>query len=357
MFDTEEREVIQRLVDIGFNEKQVIEAYLVSDKNEDHAINYLLSTDAKSPSDAHAEQANEDPIEFLNYPLVYRQVITQVIEQEDPALAQQIKQNPALFEAMLQEITLEESALTSGENMAVGRMEELGFDRQKAVDAYLICDKNEEHAINYLINKPDSGLDDSSVMVLPEGSGQVPDHDTPSGFNEEQVIEAYLASNKNEDHAINYLLGTDAESPSDAHAEQANEDPIELLNNPLYRQVVTQMIGQEDPALAQQLKQNPALFEAALQEITLEESVLTSGENMAVGRMEELGFDRQKAVDAYLICDKNEEHAINYLINEPDSGLDDSSVVIFSSPMIWRHLIINTFIDGSTRGVWSSSRS
>jgi hypothetical protein len=35
---------------MGFNEKQVIEAYLVTDKKEDLTINYLLSTDAGSPS-------------------------------------------------------------------------------------------------------------------------------------------------------------------------------------------------------------------------------------------------------------------------------------------------------------------
>ncbi|KAF8814418.1 hypothetical protein BYT27DRAFT_7206143 [Phlegmacium glaucopus] len=81
-FNTEEREAIQRLVDIGFNEKQVIKAYLVSDKNEDQAINYLLSTDAESPSDAHAEQAKEDPIELLNNPL-FRMMTTMGTDDDD----------------------------------------------------------------------------------------------------------------------------------------------------------------------------------------------------------------------------------------------------------------------------------
>jgi len=49
--------------------------------------------------------------------------------------------------------------LTEEENAAVGRLVALGFDRQTAAQAYLACDKNEEVAANFLFENGDADMD------------------------------------------------------------------------------------------------------------------------------------------------------------------------------------------------------
>lgn len=51
---------------------------------------------------------------------------------------------------------------------------------------------------------------------------------------------------------------------------------------------------------------------------------VTADEKRAIDNLASLGFTRQQALEAFLICDKNEELAANYLFeNQMSGGMDD----------------------------------
>jgi len=65
-------------------------------------------------------------------------------------------------------------ALTEGEMQAVNRLTQLGFSQQQAVQAYLACDKNENLAANFLF---DGGFDDDGAFGFEGAEGDGHEHE------------------------------------------------------------------------------------------------------------------------------------------------------------------------------------
>jgi UV excision repair protein RAD23 len=90
------------------------------------------------------------------------QPMLQQIAQSNPQLIPLINNNQEQFLQMLQEGMEEEDmpgqsviSITPEEDEAVKRLTALGFNRNMAIEAYLACDKNEELAANYLFSMQD----------------------------------------------------------------------------------------------------------------------------------------------------------------------------------------------------------
>jgi len=89
------------------------------------------------------------------------------LQTRDPGLYQTLSQNPQAFIALLSGGDPSAAGeggeggeggsdppgtirVTPEEKAAIERIEAMGFQRHRAIEAYLACDKNEEWALNYL---------------------------------------------------------------------------------------------------------------------------------------------------------------------------------------------------------------
>ncbi|GMK54431.1 hypothetical protein CspeluHIS016_0110170 [Cutaneotrichosporon spelunceum] len=102
-----------------------------------------------------------------------------------------------------------------------------------------------------------------------------------------------------------------------------------VQENPALIQPLLQQIAQQNPALAQIINENPQALYSLLgigaddddgeyQGPQVMQVNLTQEEAAAVERLEQLGFERQMVLQAFLLCDKNEELAANFLFENAE---------------------------------------
>lgn len=208
--DKDFEEALAKVVEMGFSKSEAVRALKAAFMNVDRAVEYLST--GSIPSQSQHESSVQEPSSFppelesirnnpqfqelrfavqQNPDLLY-QIIDQIAET-NPQLLTLIENNrEAFFKLLLGEdaqmyedeegnavgdvceaegdenFTMEgEEAISEGvaqqslmdqlkaspeDSDAIQRITEMGFDRNAAIEAYFACDKNEELAINYLLN-------------------------------------------------------------------------------------------------------------------------------------------------------------------------------------------------------------
>jgi UV excision repair protein RAD23 len=117
-----------------------------------------------------------------------------------------------------------------------------------------------------------------------------------------------------------------------------------LRNSPQFQQIrqivqqqpamlepILQQVAEGNPQLAQMIGQNQEQFLQLLAEQDDGEGPLPPGthqitvtpeERDAIERLVQLGFSRDRVIQAYFVCEKNEELAANYLFEQPEDDDD-----------------------------------
>ncbi|XP_055753241.1 UV excision repair protein RAD23 homolog A-like isoform X4 [Salvelinus fontinalis] len=192
------------------------------------------------------------------------------------------------------------------------------------------------------------------------------------GYERERVVAALRASFNNPHRAVEYLLTGIPSSPvqetnppaqlpasartgTETPTVAEGENPLEFLRsqpqfqsmrqviqqNPSLLPALLQQLGRENPQLLQQISQYQELFIQMLNEpagevgdvpevgdlgAAVEEGApvnyiqVTPQEKEAIERLKALGFPEALVIQAYFACEKNENLAANFLLNQ---GFED----------------------------------
>ncbi|XDV15675.1 hypothetical protein PO909_015709 [Leuciscus waleckii] len=211
------------------------------------------------------------------------------------------------------------------------------------------------------------GEDASSTLVTGQEYDAMLTNIMSMGYERDKVVAALKASYNNPHRAVEYLLNgiptvpvqetrpvRRGRLPTDTQPTEG-ENPLEFLRsqpqfqsmrqviqqNPSLLPALLQQLGQENPELLQQISQHQERFIQMLNapvgegegeggegaefgdlgaigdEATPESYIqVTQQEKEAIERLKALGFSEALAVQAYFACEKNENLAANFLLNQ-----------------------------------------
>ncbi|XP_071391152.1 RAD23 homolog A, nucleotide excision repair protein a [Centroberyx affinis] len=236
--------------------------------------------------------------------------------KEEPSAADTESPQPASSSGGGQGVDASSALVTGAEyETMLTEIMSMGYERERVVAALRASFNNPHRAVEYLLTGiPSSPVQETNPPVQPPASGRT---DAPSLAEGENPLE---------------FLRT---QPQFAHMRRA------IQQNPALLPALLQQLGRENPQLLQQISQHQELFIQMLNEpvgeggegpevgelgAAGEEGApvnyiqVTPQEKEAIERLKALGFPEALVIQAYFACEKNENLAANFLLNQ---GLED----------------------------------
>ncbi|KAF9407915.1 hypothetical protein BGZ94_002518 [Podila epigama] len=262
-----------------------------------------------------------------------------------PATAPINAENPT--PAATAEPTSGDSALLTGSNfeLAIQGMIEMGFPREQCIRAMRASFNNPDRAVEYLFNGIPEGLQAQASAPAPTPRASQPaaaaapttapssTAAAPAAAAQPQNLFTAAAQAAAESRRANTGAGGpgNAESLSFLRDQPQFQQIREMVQqNPDLLQPLLMQLGQSNPQMLQLINQNQQAFLDLLTEggegeegtAPSDSNVIyvTAEEQEAIQRIENLGFSRRAALEAYFACDRDEQLAVNYLF---EAGNDD----------------------------------
>ncbi|RKF63198.1 UV excision repair protein rhp23 [Erysiphe neolycopersici] len=226
----------------------------------------------------------------------------------------------------------------------ISELESMGFERSQIDTAMRAAFYNSERAVEYLLNGipenllpnvPQSASTGSSTNSSAPTQGQSSDQEGIS----RNLFDVAAALGSGTTGGGGLARGTSTNTPSGGNSGGLGNLDF-LRNNPQFQQLrqvvqqqphmlepILQQVGAGNPQLAALIGDHSQQFLQLLSEEGENDGALPPGvqaititedERAAIERLCLLGFSRDLATQAYFACEKNEELAANFLLEQPD---------------------------------------
>ncbi|KAK9826231.1 hypothetical protein WJX74_001551 [Apatococcus lobatus] len=263
------------------------------------------------------------------------------------------------------------SNLATGSQLegTISSIMEMGFEREQVQKALRAAFNNPERAVEYLMtgipNVPDAPPPAASAAAAPASGGAVAAAGQPGSQQPpaQSAPQPTAPSGPNTQPLDLFPQGVPANLGGGGGGEAAaGGGPLEFLRNhpqfqamrqvvqanPSILQPMLQELGRQNPHLLQMINANQAEFlrmvnepagpggNQSMEQLAAQlgaagggegglppgavQVQLTQEEMASVERLEGMGFQREQCLEAFLICDRNEDMAANYLL---EHGLEE----------------------------------